>query len=196
MTTWNPTIPVPTNVPANDAVSMQQNFQVLDDAFKVNHTPLAVATDQGKHTVVNFPKGSDQGTGPNDVALYAKDVVYPAPFGTITELFFRRQGNGVATQLTDGNGKPGVNGNYGQSFLPGGFQLRWGHIGMPAGGAVTLTYASVGLDDFPNGVAMALATGNSSTSNVISVTFALTTTSQITVSSTGPAAAMWLVIGY
>lgn len=54
MTTWNSQIPNVNNVPANDAVEMQQNFSVLDAAFQVDHTALSQATSQGMHKQITF----------------------------------------------------------------------------------------------------------------------------------------------
>lgn len=56
MTSWNPNIPNPLNVPANDAVAMQANFDVLNAAFQVDHTRLQDSNNQGMHKQITFPQ--------------------------------------------------------------------------------------------------------------------------------------------
>lgn len=193
MTAWNPNIPNPANVPANDAVSMQQNFAVLDQSYQVNHVPLSVATDMGKHPVVNFPvQSGDMGTGANDVALYAKNVVYPGP-NTFVELFFRRQGNTNVSQLTSGNAQQGISANYWQSFLPGGLQIKFGleNLGTP----VAINFVARGLTNFPTTMLGAVITAFN-TGRVYNFDAPATTGFTANSSAVGAAPFFWIAIGY
>jgi len=55
MTAWNPNIPNPADVPATDAVAIQDNFSVIDTAFAQDHVNLVSAATPGFHKQISFP---------------------------------------------------------------------------------------------------------------------------------------------
>lgn len=90
MTSWNPNIPQVANVPANDAVSMQQNFSVLDSAFKVDHVQLSVLSNQGFHKQISFP-----GAGSSPYAVAAtQNYAYPKLLASNVRSYLEYQPSG------------------------------------------------------------------------------------------------------
>lgn len=93
MTTWNPNIPNPADVPASDATAMQQNFSVLDTAFAVDHVNLSLLTAQGFHKQVSL---SNVGSPPYTVSgLQSYDYAKSLATNTRTYLEYQPAGGEV-----------------------------------------------------------------------------------------------------
>jgi hypothetical protein len=138
-------VPVPTNNPAQDVGSMQSNTNAISNIISTDHIGFNVAGNSGCHDQANFIITSNSGpTAPstlsgNAVTLYASKINEGGTFGNSPELFFIRQNNGTQIQLT-GPGVPDSSGNFGITFLPGGFLLQWGKV-FSSSSASGVTYA-------------------------------------------------------
>ena len=93
MTTWNPNIPNPADVPASDATAMQQNFSVLDTAFAVDHVNLALLTAQGFHKQISI---TGAGASPYTVAG-TQNYEYAKLLGSNTRSYLEYQPSGPDT---------------------------------------------------------------------------------------------------
>lgn len=96
---------------------IRQNFLTTNTAFSVNHVDYNLA-DQGKHKFVTMPRqGAAPATVGTDVALYSK----VGGVSAVSELAFRRQGNGTEVLFTEAR----QNQN-GWTRLPSGIIMAWG----------------------------------------------------------------------
>lgn len=106
---------------------LQENFQFLYNAFKMNHIPLDASSALGNHTVVQLAEQeNDQQSGANELAIYAKDD------STQTDQLFLRNQNGTVIPLTTYQiyklaGMPGVQDQF-FTFLPGRIIVYFGVI--------------------------------------------------------------------
>lgn len=93
-----------------------QNFNTIDTAFSVNHVAYQAA-DQGKHKFVQMPEqGVAPGTAANEAALYAAVGAISA----VSELVFRREGNGEEIPFTEH-----LRAADGWTYLPSGIFIQW-----------------------------------------------------------------------
>jgi hypothetical protein len=128
-------------------------------------------------------------------AVTGADVVYSATVNTLLELFLQRP-SGTAIQLTSGTTKAGAPfPSAGQTFLPGGFQLKWGSGSLTGPGSNTVTFTAVGLTAFPTNGAMGFVCPYA-TGNQFNVTNVTQTSISVATPGGGASSFLWLAIGY
>ncbi len=131
--TYNPAIPQATDLISQSQSQILTNFSQADTAFAIDHTAFSVLADQGKHKKSTYyEQAVDPTTLINEIAVYTKDV------SAITQLFLRRENNGVVIQLTAGDP---VIASDGSTFLPGGIIIKWGQINS-AGNPTPVLFAT------------------------------------------------------
>jgi hypothetical protein len=126
-------VPLAGQTLGNSRNQIQQNFQVIDTAFSVNHVGYN-DPDQGKHKWVSFPV---QAAAPvflgGEVGLYNKLPVAPFPLTTVNELFVSKS-DGTQVPMT-----ASLQAQTGWTFLPSGILLKWGRVST-ASGTQTVTF--------------------------------------------------------
>lgn len=148
--TFQANIPLATDLISVSQNDLKNNFGSVSTAFNVNHVDFNAA-GAGKHKFVTMPEqGGAPGTVGNEMAMYTKK-----DGSNVNQLFLQRQTNGTEIQLTPPVLGDPVNGNPGTSFLPGGLIVKWGTGSGSGNGSVT--FASLGLTDFPNSCFMVFA---------------------------------------
>lgn len=157
---YQPGIPTGTVDLDVDYQNVQDNFTQLDVSFGVDHVPFSNTTPQnGYHTSIHFNPVSTTATNPpnNDPPVIpAATVGYGQLFSCDIDdgvnvdqaLFWLTGGNRLA-QLTRNFAPSYTTGvfptyNQGNTFLPGGFILKWGV--KPADGLLPVTF----LEQFPS----------------------------------------------
>ena len=119
---YNPNCPQrTTDSYATTQPQLQANFQVLYNAFMMNHVALDSSTNVGTHNVIQlYEQSNEQQTGTTQISVYTKDVE-----GQTDQLFMRYPTNGTEFQLTNYQiYSPGPNAFF--SFLPGGILIYFG----------------------------------------------------------------------
>lgn len=95
--TYNPNIPLGTDIPSQSQAQFLTNFQQLNTVFDIDHIPFndVTAANRGKHDKSTYVElAVDPATAVNEVALYSKEVT------GITELFIRAESAGAVTQVS------------------------------------------------------------------------------------------------
>jgi hypothetical protein len=180
------------------------NFAAIAALIAENHQPFN-ATNAGYHTFVDLlNQGSTAQNPPTGTVCHYSNLI-----GGVTEWMFQREEAagptpGAIIQMSSGNANQGAGSPtspYGQSFLPGGFQIKWGYEANVAGlgsNPYTVTYAdgTHGLNNFPTSTIAVFMT-----SAVGSAAFYVRTQSatNFTFSSTSGGVSnqvAWLAIGY
>lgn len=147
--TYNPNIPQAGTKIKNTYNLVQTNFFEADRIFNIDHfgfSNLNLAR-QGKHQCVRLVRFAAGGppTTAEEIALFSGNV------GGFTELFLKRQGSPpTSIPMTCKNITPSFAANQGESFIPGGFVIKWGFVVPGLGvdtGTVTFTSPFTG----PNG---------------------------------------------
>lgn len=107
MSSWNPNIPQVANIPANDAIAMQQNFAQLNASFQVDHVPLSDKVppggNSGMHKQITFPSPPASlpfGAVAQQSYLYEKIFpnavpIFPNPPGPATKSYLEYQSAGA-----------------------------------------------------------------------------------------------------
>lgn len=130
---YNPSIPQPTDIPAQSQPQLLANFQGIDTLINVNHVDFDLP-DQGKHKWVSMPnQASDPATLATEVAIYGST----SSDTTDIELTFRRPTDGQVIYMTANSGT-----NNGWTMLPSGIMMKWGTTN--ATGATTINANSFG----------------------------------------------------
>lgn len=109
--------------------TIRENFQVIQQAFSVDHEGIQVTTDEGKHNKVTLPAQAAAPAFPAALSgavtgLYAKIPAAPYPLTGRNEIFVHPS-SGADTPMT----ACGVNSGgfkQGYTYLPSGVILRWG----------------------------------------------------------------------
>lgn len=169
--------------PAQNRPSMQTNNDSINSILDVDLIGFN-DNDGGFHQKTTYVvQGSDPGSTSAQVVEYSKAV------SASSELFIQRDAVATPIQMTSGTTVSSTNG---QSFLPGGLQIKWGTASINGSG--TVTYTSVGLTAFPtNTLAVVLtAQSNARTYNWGSPT---ATGFAISASASGAASVTWIAIG-
>lgn len=132
--TYTPDIPKSGETLGGTRERINQNFQDINTAFSVNHSPLDVSTD-GKHIYMQMPEQSSApGTAANEGALYTKVT------DSVTCLFWQQESSGTEVQLT--TSQTPTKSTNGATFLPGGILMQWGTEDSPStNGQVTFPTA-------------------------------------------------------
>lgn len=147
MSGYQPLIPTGTVNLDQDYKNLQNNFNILNTQFGIDHTPF---TDtRGFHTVIHLVANSTiAGNLPNN-----QPIIPPANVGLTGELFtaqindginsdealYYQSGGGRLSQLTR-NFAPIAN-TTGASFLPGGMIIQWGQGITNGTGDATITFS-------------------------------------------------------
>lgn len=131
---------------------IKDNFGDIKTSIEQDHGAFGAAT-QGKHTGIHLVQGSAPATAATEWGLYCKTD------GTAPQIYLKQPNNGAEILLTESGGvTPQVltvpplpvgdlkEGN-GESYLPGGFGIKWGRISNTSA-ATPYTYAAMGLTPF------------------------------------------------
>ncbi len=136
-------------------VPINQNFNVIDAAFLVDHVAYNL-TDQGKHKQVTMPVSvSSPATLASEVALFSRtSTLTLAP-----EIAWRRQSSGSVVEFTGG-----LLASSGWTYLPSGVLLKWGHTS--ATGLTNVTFpVGANIPAFTNIFSMQVTTAYVNTSD-------------------------------
>ena len=122
--------PQATDLLKDSQVDLLANFQAIKTLVDVNHETFGDA-NEGKHKFLQMP---EQGTGTvptaaNEGALFSMQ----GPDSTVTELVFRREGNGAEITFTEQD----VIGTDGYTRLPSGLLVKYGEFTITLEGAPT-----------------------------------------------------------
>lgn len=144
---FNPNIPIATDLLALSQKQMLANYQAIDKAWLTNHVALTAIQDVGKHKTLTLRPVSDPTTLINQSAIYNKLVT------SVPQLFFRPNSNATAIQLSNSNLntlQTGAPGETQVSFLAGPFTIYMGYLSgvgaslvVPLTPATTLIYVGV-----------------------------------------------------
>lgn len=121
---FNASIPQSSDIPAESQAQLLTNFGQLDGIFGNNHVTFTAGTDNGKHNFCQMPEqGAVPATAADEGALFTQVGVAPHP--TVSELFYRRESNGIEIKMTGFSGTN--NAASGAILLPSGLILKWGN---------------------------------------------------------------------
>lgn len=142
MTGYLPNIPTGSVPLDQDYVNLQNNFSSLNTTYAVNHIPLTIGTNRGKHAFLQLPNttiGAIPGLVNGDETLYSTAIAGNG------ELAFTRGGTGIQIQLT-GPGVPATTipmagQPTGFTFLAGGIILNYGTTGIISGSTNNVTFS-------------------------------------------------------
>lgn len=124
--------------PAQNRPSMETNNDSVNSILDVDIIGFN-DNDGGYHSKSTYVvQGSNPGSAVAQVVEYSKAV------SGSSELFIQRDAVATAIQMTSGTILATSNG---QSFLPGGIQVKWGTTSVNGSGVVT--YTGLGLTAFP-----------------------------------------------
>lgn len=177
---FNTSIPASNNNPSLDQPEMLTNNQSTDGILAVDHVTFN-ANDGGTHLQVSFSSNNTPSLPTNFPTLFTGTLGGTTGSG-LSELFFY---SGNAAQSSN-QYKISANGSV---MLFGGIILKWATV---TGNLVSTTFASLGLNDFPNNVFAASATPKSG-SGVVSIT--ALSTSAITVGAGSSAQCYVFILG-
>ena len=130
-------IPNPPNNPAIDVIDMQSNANAIDSIIRVDHVAFNAKNNSGCHNQSNYiitSSGSSPTPPPlpslsdNAVTMYASKINEGGTFGNGAELFFLRQADDTNQIQLTGPGIPAFSGNFGITFIAGGFIVQWGKV--------------------------------------------------------------------
>jgi hypothetical protein len=163
--TYNNT-PLSNQTPAASQPQMQQNFLQIATSYNTDHVPLTSGSNVGQHKQVTFQNAFNVPPGPqgdpNQIAPISS--LYTKIIGGSPQLFFQ---NGPLAanvlQITGGGSGTVIAAPFGQTFLEGGIQIKWG-AKFPlnaTGSAITINFVAAGLTSFPAACFVAFAIGNS-----------------------------------
>lgn len=191
---YNPAIPQPNDLISASQAQIQTNFSQADTIFDIDHFTFDNATtaNRGKHRKSTYVEVTDPTTAANELALYSKDLA------GATTLYLRQESNGNVVQMTAGNqnAKSGANtaksSNNGETFLPGGFLMKFGTSNENNTTRTIIFTTDANLDAFNSIYSVFLyPLGSNQTVAVTSVS-----NTQFTLSSAnGPVTIYWLAIG-
>ena len=112
MSSYNPNIPVNTDLMLKSQFQIKANFQAINSVWAQNHRKLN-DPQQGQHNLLLFrPQPADPTTLADQVALYTKLVT-----GT-PQIFFRPQNNATPIQMTYSSLSTGLQSTNPDVYLP------------------------------------------------------------------------------
>ena len=130
--TYDPNFPQPSTLISQAPTGFQANWQAINSntsGFSVDHVSLTDTTNGGRHQAVHLKKQTvDPTTLSDEGAIYSKDIGSPD-----VELFYRRENNGLITQLTGLASSLATNGYY---RFPGGLLFKWGKFSAAGGNQI------------------------------------------------------------
>jgi len=194
---YTPNCPVSGQTLGNSRPIINSNFMTIQSVYDENHVDFNDA-NAGAHTHVDLLA---QTMNPNPLATLVSH--YSKALSGVTEWYFQREQtagptDGMVIQMSSGN--PVVGASFpssGQTFLPGGLQLKWGSGSVAAGASITIVFTTQGLTKFPTrgliGFVSAFSTGSQFSVGSL-------TDTQIVIGSPGPpnfggGSFMWFAIG-
>jgi hypothetical protein len=150
MPVYNNAIPQPTDNPSQSQDQLLQNFQVLDTAFKQDHSAYNEPT-QGQHNQITFPVGPLTGQPFTYLASQiGLQSLNQAPT-SVPDIWLSR-GTATAYPMTGmANGAVSGNNAVAWTYFASGM-IRIGGQATTSGGTVTITFANTaagGLTSFP-----------------------------------------------
>ncbi len=164
--TFNPNIPLPTDLLSVSQGDLKANNIALDASFGINHVPFSTATNNGKHNFVEMPVRTliPAPLAVGEGTIYTKTV-------TSAELFYT---NGISaneyrltrvipasfSQFGTSTALPSLNGNGGWTFIAGGLLLQYGSFNPNTGTTVQFPIAFTGI---PFSVQLTGSASNNST---------------------------------
>lgn len=150
---FTPLIPATGQSLGNSRTQVLNNFASLrttiSNTLKPNHADVN-ATNAGKHLFLEMPV---QTSGAANLTLSGEFGMIAQAISGVSELFASRDG-GSYFQMTAGT--PTAS-SVGKSFLPGGIIVQWGVVNISPG---TITFTSIGFQNFPNSCFMIQLTSN------------------------------------
>lgn len=193
MPTYNNTIPLSSDPPSIFPAQAQQNFQLIESVIGADHITFNTAGAGFHNQSTYVVQGINPTSAAGQVVHFAKTV------GANSEEFIKRDAPGTIIQMTSGLANQGTSFLFGQSFLPGGFQIKWGNEQVTNGIGITYTAASRGLNNFPNKTIAVIITPNTNVAGItVSAGGYTTVNTGFTVYVAGAANPFvsWLAIGY
>lgn len=155
---YDPTLPVPTNDPADDVSGMQTNSGSISSLVAVDHQGFNTATG-GTHKQVTY---SSNNIPSLPTANPTSFTALPTSFGgspTYAQEFFY---SGTQAQSQDQYVLAGT----GSVLLSGGIILKWGQIAAAFNGT-TYTFSTLGSSAFPNNIFSVQVTQNIASTQVL-----------------------------
>jgi hypothetical protein len=193
MTGYQPNIPLATDKPSVSQGDIETNFQVIDEAWSIDHVPLENDTNQGFSNKTSFiAQASDPTPAAGIGALYVKTIAAPGD-----ESLFYVNNDGPVIRVTG----PTLDAKPVYAMIPGGILLQWGtttfvvsNLGIiisPAGGVVTLPYSYTA-----NAYNVQLTSTNSNfLAGLVSTNKTSFTVDFLNVTTAGSYNVVWLAIG-
>jgi hypothetical protein len=127
--TYQPNIPASIDIISASQSDLQNNFTALNTQYAVDHVTFTAASDNGKHKKSTYiEQGADPTTAANEGAIYSKE----SSLTSDTQLFFRRESNGTAIEMTGL-----LAATNGWTRLPSGILLKWGTDSKSGNATVT-----------------------------------------------------------
>lgn len=160
--TFQPSIPLASDLISVSQGDIKNNFQSLSTAWNVNHVDFN-ASGAGKHNFVEFPnQGADPAGAAAEMTLFSKTAA------AVSQLFYKRDASASSFQLT---GRDPAGTTNGTTFLPGGFIIIWGSIAAAQNNVVQNFHTA-----FPNNCFSVQITTNSASNPSASGINGFTTT--------------------
>ena len=176
--------------------------------FQMHLTPPRKINRQCKGTFLNLPRATIPTTSPFNLTLVdqstsppsgvsGSDVFYAATTSStsLIELYLQRP-SGSAIQFSSGTAQQGATANFGQSFIPGGFQIKWGFETVNTGAVISYTAMSRGLTNFPNATIGVVITPTGSDFTQTSTDASLSASQFTIYTSKNALGVFWVAIGY
>ena len=190
---YDTSIPNASHTPAQDQPTMQGNFSQLATSYNTDHIPLQSGSNVGYSNKLTLV---DQSTSPPS-GVSGSDVFYAATTSStsLIELYLQRP-SGSAIQFSSGTAQQGATANFGQSFIPGGFQIKWGFETVNTGAVISYTAMSRGLTNFPNATIGVVITPTGSDFTQTSTDASLSASQFTIYTSKNALGVFWVAIGY
>lgn len=168
---YKPNTPVASQPPSQSPGAFNTNFGDISGLIGVDHATFTDATNGGYHNKSTYPvQSSAPGSGAGQVVQFAKTI------NGNSEQFIVRDASGSPIQMTAGNVILNQTGTYnsvtyvtGQSFLPGGLQMKWGLLTPTTLGAtnIPVTFTNFGLTNFLTACFGVTATTNNTSHTLV-----------------------------
>lgn len=191
--TYTANVPVTGQSLGSSRPIINTNFGLIQSVFDANHQDFN-KTNPGFHTFVDMLAQSSDAAPPTGcIAHYCK-----LDSNSISQWYFQRENSGAVIQMSSGpSTKAGAYpSTTGQTFLPGGLQLKWGYgtVGAGATNALNFTMAPLSLSAFSTAGLTGMVVSQTQNA-VLSVTGLTTTTISITAGTGQGASFMFWAIG-
>ena len=131
MSTYNPSIPMATDLISNSQSQILANFGQLNTQFGVDHIPFNTGSGNGDgtHKKITFDNAPTEPTPTGTISN-----VFPLLVGSNQELFFKNASTEYSSsgkvQLTGPSSIGSTTNSSGYVTLPGGLLLQWVEVGI------------------------------------------------------------------